>query len=900
MVTPLVTFKINRYIAKTLGLASTELTGTIDGIDGSNLLFTGHAVVRESKHCLMCGTEITNPVSILVGYGPYCSERVGIGRPESLKADELAAAKARAERASYVRGKPIPIRHCTFIGTTPQIVIDSQKIKIWVQDNYILLKSPWSAETAAKCGKMGLRGSWNTPHVGVWQWAATPTNAAALINTFNEQAIIDDSVTALTKVVAVESTASGPKKPLRIQLVKGHITLKTTGYDDEVRRKAGKEGLKGIFNDKKFPNVWSWDANPVIAFQLVETFGARAEVDAEVLEMAEQGKPIVAAELVADSIKALDDVETHAVIAQPAHIKTTLWPHQLRGWKQIADTYGRILLYEMGAGKTLTTVTHIVEEEVPTTLVVCPDKVITTWGNEFAKHASIPVYIVPQTRKRSKQNEWAENTRRAAAKILVVPLSRLIGSVETKARHAENLYNEAKARGQQVVFVINYESAVRAPFSHWMLGTQEGGTPRPEWDCVVLDECQRLGTPKTLTGRTIRAVRKNAVQVIGLSGTLLRNGPLDFWGVAQAIVPHLVPQTFGSYQYHYAITELVGANKARVAVAYRNQGELAKIIKSCSDRVRADDVLSLPPIMPDVEMYVQLSPSTMKMYRQLVRESVAELQSEGKEPEFISADAIIVQILRLQQLACGHAAGRNAEGDSWDRRVDTAKMDALGELLDDLPIDEPLIVFYQYTETARDIREVCEQHGRGYYELSGRTNAYATNGFEAWKAGGDEFKEWGRGIQPNSAAAVIAVQIASGEAGIDLTRGGALARDEHGKLRMVIDPASQQEVPLASQACYVVYYTPTYSPDKWNQSRKRAHRPGQERRVTHILLKAEGTIDDRVYARCFAKAKTISALLDGDGYAADSIQVAEDSVAREVWYDLLNEYYEEEEEPMEE
>lgn len=61
-------------------LASKYLTGLITKTSKRAFLFEGSAVVRYSEECLRCGRAIVNPISMLVGYGPVCSDYLGIPR----------------------------------------------------------------------------------------------------------------------------------------------------------------------------------------------------------------------------------------------------------------------------------------------------------------------------------------------------------------------------------------------------------------------------------------------------------------------------------------------------------------------------------------------------------------------------------------------------------------------------------------------------------------------------------------------------------------------------------------------------------------------------------------------------------------------------------------------------
>lgn len=81
--------KLPAWLMNANAFASRELQGVVERESDRGLYLVGHASTRPSDHCHRCGRQITNPVSLLVGYGPDCSEMLGIPRdlPEELVAE---------------------------------------------------------------------------------------------------------------------------------------------------------------------------------------------------------------------------------------------------------------------------------------------------------------------------------------------------------------------------------------------------------------------------------------------------------------------------------------------------------------------------------------------------------------------------------------------------------------------------------------------------------------------------------------------------------------------------------------------------------------------------------------------------------------------------------------------
>ena len=119
--------------------------------------------------------------------------------------------------------------------------------------------------------------------------------------------------------------------------------------------------------------------------------------------------------------------------------------------------------------------------------------------------------------------------------------------------------------------------------------------------------------------------------------------------------------------------------------------------------------------------------------------------------------------------------------------LDDARCKALEDLLLDLPLDEPIVVFARFRQDIKNIHRVCKDTGRKCSEISGVC---------------DEYDDWDQGK-----TSVLIVQIESGAEGLDFTR-----------------------------AKYAIYYSLTHKLWVYTQSRKRLHRPGQTSEVTYYIL----------------------------------------------------------------
>ena len=450
-------------------------------------------------------------------------------------------------------------------------------------------------------------------------------------------------------------------------------------------------------------------------------------------------------------------------------LRTSPWRHQSDAVAFVRDLYrrgkrGAMIAAVMGTGKSAMTVYLCAEEGFQLVLVLCPLRVVQVWKPQFQLHSTVPY--------------------------MVVALDDSFATVRKKRDEAERQIQLAKARGVPVVVVINYDSAWRPPFAEW--------AARKKWDLVVADEIHRCKAPGGKASRYLGRLAKAARFRLGLSGTPMPHSPLDVYGYFRFIDRTIFGWSFHKFRQHYAV---MGGYQNHQVVAYDNLDELNRKFYSVTYAC-GKDVLDLPPEM-HITYTCQLGPEARKVYRSLERDLIAEVQSG----EITAANAL-VKLLRLQQITGGNI--RTDEGA--DVQIDSAKINLLRDVLEDIAPDEPVVVFCRFHKDLDAVGRMATETGRGSLELSGRV---------------DDLKRWQAGE-----ASVLAVQIESGGVGVDLTR-----------------------------ARYALYYSLGFSLGSYEQSLARIHRPGQTRPVEYIHLLAEGTIDEKIMAALALRADDVNTVL---------------------------------------
>lgn len=280
----------------------------------------------------------------------------------------------------------------------------------------------------------------------------------------------------------------------------------------------------------------------------------------------------------------------------------------------------------------------------------------------------------------------------------------------------------------------------------------------------------------------------------------MANSPLDVYGQYRFLDDRIFGTRFADFRNRYAV---MGGFENRQVIRWINGDELRHKIRQVAYEVKTREVLDLPPEI-DRPLYLNLSDKAQGIYHRLRKDSMAELNGQS-----LTIANVLVKLLRLQQLTSGCFQTDNQE----QLLVDSTKRLALEEWLEELPPQEPAVIFCRFHFDIQIIREACKNVGRRVLELSGET---------------DDLERW----QSLRDGTVLIVQIQAGSLGIDLTR-----------------------------AAYALYYNHTFSLGEYDQSRARLVRPGQTRPVvfTHLLMR--GTVDMLIFRALKNKTNIVEQIM---------------------------------------
>ena len=316
---------------------------------------------------------------------------------------------------------------------------------------------------------------------------------------------------------------------------------------------------------------------------------------------------------------------------------------------------------------------------------------------------------------------------------------------------------------------------------------------------VIVDESTTIKNRKAARTKNILALKNRSKYRRILTGSPITKSPMDLFSQCAFLEnKSLGFNSYYAFQSRYANIQqrTMGHRSFQQIVGYRRLDELSEKLDRFSNRVLKVDCLDLPPKVY-IRRDVELTPEQEKLYRQMKKLALAKLESG----ELATTASVLTQIMRLQQICCGHL--RPDEGE-----IQPLKNNRLNELLN---VAEELqgkaIIWATYTH---DIQQIATT-------LRDRFGPETVATY------------YGETPQDERQEIVNAFQ------------------DAANPLRFFVgQPRTGGYGITLTAATTVIYYSNSYDLEIRLQSEDRAHRIGQTNKVTYIDLVSPGTIDEKI------------------------------------------------------
>lgn len=432
-------------------------------------------------------------------------------------------------------------------------------------------------------------------------------------------------------------------------------------------------------------------------------------------------------------------------------MKTKPWEHQLKALDYLMVRNTGALYTDMGSGKTKVGIDLIVNKGFDLTIVVGTKKSCDVWEQEFKVH-------------------MAEDN------IFVFKLSDY--STTRKLSYLQETFARVKKNCAKAVYIINYDSIWRKPFSEKLI--------QLPIDCVICDESHRIKTPSSKCSIYLNRLGKRVKNKYLFTGTPLTSTPLDVYAQYRFLDDTIFGTRFDKFRDRYENVDVRKSMYAGFRILdskqpYINLDELEEKMFSCAFQVTPD--IKLPEVT-DITIEFTPSKKLIQAYKELCKEGVYT-----DDIGVLETNNALSKFLREQQMLSGFITMEDHEftGEKITNVVDHSRRQVLEDLLEGINPEEKVVVFAKFRHDFDEIKAACEAKNRLYGEISGQKDDYS-----AWK---------------DNKVNVIAVQYSSGAESISLV-----------------------------EARYCIYYSLSNYYGLYKQSRKRVHRPGQSRPVTYYSI----------------------------------------------------------------
>jgi len=194
---------------------------------------------------------------------------------------------------------------------------------------------------------------------------------------------------------------------------------------------------------------------------------------------------------------------------------------------------------------------------------------------------------------------------------------------------------------------------------------------------MAIDESTTIKNPDAKRTKAIVKLSTGAKYRRILTGSPVTKSPLDLYKQCEFLDPWLLDhQSYYTFRTRYAVMKTMNFNgrSVNIVVGYRNLEELAEKLKSFSYRILKDDCLDLPP-KTFMKRVIQLTPEQNKVYQQMKSMALAEMN--GK---MVTTVNVITQLMRLQQITCGHFKADDGSMQEIKNNRITELMDLLEEV----------------------------------------------------------------------------------------------------------------------------------------------------------------------------------------------------------------------------
>ncbi len=463
------------------------------------------------------------------------------------------------------------------------------------------------------------------------------------------------------------------------------------------------------------------------------------------------------------------------------------------------------LLMEMGTGKTKCIIDEVQRMacmldagEMLRVLIVCPKSLRVNWEREILKNFS---------------------------DIFNVAIAVLNGEMKS----IETLINLVRDSARIKVAIVSYDSVSS------MLGQLKAFKP----NFVAFDESHYIKNPESKRWKAANELAKDVPMRRILTGTPVANTILDIWAQFQILRPGALGYgTYAGFKRAYCDIVQTGGGFDKIS-GFKNVEQLKENMARMSFIVKKEHCLDLPEKMYDT-VSIEMPETIRDMYIKFAQEFYVMLDTRSD----ISTEFIIVQMLKLSQIACGFVTARvlkdatlmaddgnvfedpeHYESQLVELPDGTYKLDEMMDDVEEVTKEGKLIIWSRFRHSNKQIVDACLKRGILAASFDGGTKDADRQVIIDRFNGDDKFR-------------VFVGNPGSGGVGLTL-------------------------LGTKTAPCHTTFfYSNDFSYGKRLQAEDRCHRIGQTNSVIYKDYVAKGTIEEYIAARLQQKKDLSEAVKD--------------------------------------
>lgn len=318
-----------------------------------------------------------------------------------------------------------------------------------------------------------------------------------------------------------------------------------------------------------------------------------------------------------------------------------------------------------------------------------------------------------------------------------------------------------------------------------------------KFDTLIIDEMSSFKHSTSQRSKALAKLKKHFTYRYGMTGTPNANSITDLWHQVFVIDDG---QRLGPSFYHFrnsvCSSQQVGPQANMVKWIEKPGAEVAVsgLIQDMVVRHKFEECIDIPP-NHQYTMTYHLSPRQLAVYARFERDAIVAVQNTHIAA--VNAAGVMGKLLQI-------ASGAAYDANDGYTTIDTGRYELAADLIADR--EDPCVVFFNWTHQRDELIKELEKRELTYTVIDGSVR--------------------------------------------DKDRKTAVDHFQAGFYRVLLaHPASAAHGLTLVKATTTLWVSPTYNLEHFLQGNKRIYRAGQTKKTETIVLLAEGTIEEKVYAK---------------------------------------------------